>query len=43
MDVDGARAAAAGLSSVHEGATYFFCAEECKKSFDTDPARRRGR
>jgi Cu(I)/Ag(I) efflux system membrane fusion protein len=43
MDVDGARAAAAGLSSVHEGATYFFCAEECKKSFDADPARRRAR
>jgi len=39
MELDEKRAAAAGVKSEHEGTTYFFCAEECKKRFDTEPAR----
>jgi multidrug efflux pump subunit AcrA (membrane-fusion protein)/YHS domain-containing protein len=39
MDVDEKRAAAAGTKSEHEGTTYFFCAEACKKRFDAEPAR----
>ena len=39
MDVDEKRAASAGMKSEHGGTTYFFCAEECKKRFDAEPAR----
>jgi Cu+-exporting ATPase len=39
MEVDEKRAAAAGRKSEHEGATYYFCADECKKKFDEEPAR----
>ena len=39
MEVDEKRAAAAGRTSEHAGATYYFCADECKKRFDADPAR----
>jgi RND family efflux transporter MFP subunit len=39
MDVDEKRAAAAGTKSEHEGTTYFFCAEACKKRFDAEPAK----
>jgi Cu(I)/Ag(I) efflux system membrane fusion protein len=38
MQVDEARAAAAGRRSVYQGAAYFFCADECKTRFDRDPA-----
>jgi RND family efflux transporter MFP subunit len=38
MEVDERRAAAAGLRSEHEGTAYYFCAEDCKKRFDADPA-----
>ncbi len=31
------RAAAAGRPSEHEGTTYYFCADECKKRFDAEP------
>jgi len=39
MEVDEKRAAAGGRKSEYGGATYFFCAEDCKKQFDADPAR----
>ena len=39
MDVDEKRAAAASMKSEHGGTTYFFCAAECKKRFDAEPAR----
>jgi RND family efflux transporter MFP subunit len=39
MEVDERRAAAAGMKSEHEGKTYFFCAVECKRRFDGEPAR----
>ncbi len=39
MDVDEKRAAAAGRTSEYEGKTYYFCAEECKKRFDAEPAK----
>jgi Cu+-exporting ATPase len=39
MAVDPERAAAAGRTSEHEGRTYWFCADECKKRFDAEPAR----
>jgi Cu(I)/Ag(I) efflux system membrane fusion protein len=39
MQVDEKRAAAAGRRSEHEGAAYYFCADECKKQFDAEPAK----
>jgi YHS domain-containing protein len=37
MEVDEKKAAAAGRTAVHEGRTYYFCADECKKSFEKAP------
>jgi membrane fusion protein, copper/silver efflux system len=39
MKVDVAEANAAKLTSEHDGKTYFFCNESCKKKFDADPAK----
>jgi RND family efflux transporter MFP subunit len=39
MDVDEAKAKAAGRTSTYGGKTYYFCAEGCKKRFDEDPKR----
>jgi membrane fusion protein, copper/silver efflux system len=39
MDVDEKRAAAAGRKSEYQGKTYYFCSDECKKSFDKDPRK----
>ena len=39
MDVDAARAKAAGRVSVHGGKTYYFCSDACKKGFDAHPAQ----
>jgi len=39
MDVDQNKAAAAGRSAVHEGHTYYFCADDCKKKFEAEPGR----
>ncbi len=39
MDVDGKRAAAAGRTSSYKGATYYFCADDCKKQFDANPGQ----
>jgi membrane fusion protein, copper/silver efflux system len=39
MDVDETKAVAAGRTSAHDGHTYFFCSDECKKKFEANPAR----
>jgi RND family efflux transporter MFP subunit len=39
MDVDRARATAARRVSTYNGATYYFCSDSCKKTFDADPTR----
>ena len=39
MSVDEAEAKAAKLTSEHQGKTYFFCNDSCKKQFDADPAK----
>ena len=39
MDVDEQKALAAGRTSVFKGTTYYFCSDECKRTFDKDPAR----
>ncbi len=39
MEVDQKRAAAASRTSEYGGVTYYFCAEECKKRFDAEPAK----
>jgi len=39
MDVDPAKARAAGRFSEHAGHTYYFCSDDCKKQFDADPAK----
>ena len=38
MDVNPEIAGAQGLTSEHEGQTYFFCGKGCKLDFDEDPA-----
>ncbi|MBP7568583.1 MAG: efflux RND transporter periplasmic adaptor subunit [Acidobacteria bacterium] len=38
MDVDAKEAAAAGLKVEHAGKTYYFCADDCKKKFQANPA-----
>ncbi len=42
MDVDEAKARAAGKTSRHGDATYFFCSDSCKKEFDASPAKYTG-
>jgi membrane fusion protein, copper/silver efflux system len=39
MEVDGKRAAAAGRKSEHDGRAYYFCSEDCKKTFDAAPGK----
>jgi YHS domain-containing protein len=39
MQVSPEIATAQGLSSAHDGQTYFFCGKGCKLDFDEDPAR----
>jgi RND family efflux transporter MFP subunit len=39
MEVDEKKAAAAGRTAVHEGHTYYFCADECKKQFEAAPGK----
>jgi RND family efflux transporter MFP subunit len=39
MDVDRSRASAARRVSEYGGAAYYFCGDNCKKTFDADPAR----
>ncbi len=39
MDVNPEIATAQGLSSEHDGETYFFCGKGCKLDFDDNPAK----
>ena len=39
MEVDQTRARAAGLTSVRQDRTYYFCCVDCKKTFDANPAK----
>ena len=39
MDVDEKKAVAAGRTSTHKGTTYYFCSDDCKKTFDANPAK----
>jgi len=39
MEVDGKKASAADRTAVHAGRTYYFCADECRKKFEADPAK----
>ena len=42
MEVDQAKAKAAGLTSEFRGQTYYFCANEDKVKFDKEPTRYAG-
>jgi Cu(I)/Ag(I) efflux system membrane fusion protein len=37
MDVDRGKAVLAGRTAVHDGTTYYFCSDQCKKDFGKDP------
>lgn len=39
MDVDEKKAAAIGRTAEHDGHTYYFCSDECKRSFQENPGR----
>ena len=39
MQVNPEIASAQGLSTDHEGETYYFCGKGCKLDFDDDPGR----
>ena len=39
MEVDQTKAQAAGRTAAHKGQTYYFCSDECKVSFDKEPAK----
>jgi len=39
MDVDKAKAGAAGRKSEYQKKAYYFCSDHCKKEFDKDPAK----
>ena len=39
MAIDAREARASGLSTEHEGKTYFFCGRGCKLEFADDPSR----
>ena len=39
MEVNPEIARAQGLTSDHEGETYFFCGKGCKLDFDDEPAK----
>jgi YHS domain-containing protein len=38
-EVDETQAKAAGLTSIYQGKTYYFCSYRCNKQFDQDPGR----
>ena len=42
MEVDEAKARAAGRVATHQGRTYFFCSDACKTKFQADPAHYAG-
>ena len=39
MEVNPEVASAQGLTSEHEGQTYYFCGKGCKLDFDEDPGK----
>ena len=39
MEVDEAKAKAAGRMITHAGRTYFFCSDQCRKDFEANPSR----
>ncbi len=39
MEVEVQAATSAGLKSDYRGTTYYFCSDECKKTFDAEPAK----
>jgi RND family efflux transporter MFP subunit len=39
MEVDEVRAKAMGMTTVHEGKTYYFCSMECKEQFERNPGQ----
>jgi Cu(I)/Ag(I) efflux system membrane fusion protein len=39
MNVDESKSGAKGLKTEVRGHTYYFCSDQCKQQFDTDPAR----
>jgi Cu(I)/Ag(I) efflux system membrane fusion protein len=39
MDVDQARAKADGKTTTYKGSTFYFCSDQCKKTFDSNPAK----
>ena len=39
MEVDEKLAAAAGRKLEYQGKAYYFCSDECKETFEKDPAR----
>ncbi|HEY3380533.1 MAG TPA: efflux RND transporter periplasmic adaptor subunit [Vicinamibacterales bacterium] len=39
MDVDEARAKAAGRTVTHRGHTYYFCSDDCREKFGKEPAK----
>ena len=39
MNLDEGKAKTAGLKSEHQGKSYYFCSDRCKRQFDTDPTR----
>lgn len=39
MEVDAKKVAAAGRTATHEGHTYYFCSDECRKRFEAAPAK----
>ncbi len=42
MEVDTAKATAAGLRLEYQGTTYYFCSEDCKIQFRKEPKRYTG-
>jgi len=43
MDVDHDQTVAAGRTATYKGKTFYFCSEDCKKTFETDPAKHAAR
>jgi len=39
MQVDEQQATSRGLTSEHQGQSYYFCSAQCKQQFDREPQR----
>lgn len=42
MQVNEQQATSRGLTSEHQGQTYYFCSTQCKQQFDREPQRYAG-